>query len=111
MVIDFNSRDKRKMNWLQIVILILNLLKQAKSANSQQEFVSAAQAAGSPFAANGAILKFIWEHREEIMAFFMSLFASSTTFRAPSTPGASSMVDSSGSEEAEVLALLEELKS
>ena len=99
------------MQWLSIVLMILKLLKQAKSANSQQEFVSAVQSTNSPLAANGTVLKFIWEHREEILAFFMSLFSQSSIFRAPPTPGTASAVAEGVSEEAEVLALVEELKS
>ncbi len=97
------------MQWLSIVLMILKLLKQAKAAESQQEFVSAAQEANSPLAANGVILKFIWEHREEILAFFMSLFAQPTVFHAPSTPG--EPVGVTTSQEDEIRALVEELKS
>lgn len=96
------------MNWLQIVLLILKLLQQAKQANSQQEFVSAVQEANSPLAANGVFLKFLWEHREEILAFFMSIFGQPAVFKAPPTPGTANV---EVSQEAEVLALVEELKS
>lgn len=99
------------MQWLSIVLMILKLLRQAKSANSQEEFVSAAQASNSPLAANGVILQWFWDHREEIAAFIMTFFTKPSTFHAPPTPGTSSMVDGSGGEEAEVLALLEELKA
>lgn len=99
------------MQWLSIVLMILKLLKQAKSANSQQEFVSAAQAENGSLAANGAILQWIWDNREQIIAFVMTFFANSSVFRAPPTPGTASAISGEGSEEAEVLALVEELKS
>ena len=95
------------MQWLSIVLMILKLLKQAKAAESQEQFVSAAQASGGPLAANGQILKWIWDHREEIIAFVMTFFAQPAIFRAPPTPGTAS---AEVSEEAEVLALVEELK-
>ena len=99
------------MNWLQVVLLILKLLKQAKSASSHQEFVSSVQSVHAPLAANGAILQWIWDNREQIIAFVMTFFANPAIFRAPPTPGTASVVSGEGSEEAEVLALVEELKS
>ena len=96
------------MQCLSIVLMILKLLKQAKAAESQEQFVSAAQASGGPLAANGQILKWIWDHREEIIAFVMSFFAQPNIFHAPSAPGSAASVEES--QEAQVLALVEELK-
>lgn len=96
------------MQWLSIVLMILKLLKQAKSATSEQEFVASVQSQNGPLAANGEILKWIWDHREEILAFVMTFFAQPAIFRAPPTPGTAS---AEVSEEAEVLALVEDLKS
>lgn len=95
------------MQWLQIVLLILKLLRQAKSATSAEQFVQSVQAEQGPMAANGEFLRWLWENRQEIIDFIMSFFATSDTFRAPPVPGAESAVRD---DEAEVLALLEELK-
>lgn len=100
------------MQWLSIVLMILKLLKQAKEAESKREFVSAAEAANSPFAANGAILQWFWDHREEIIALIVAFFEKSPTiFRASPIPGESAAITSDDSQVSEVLALVEELKS
>lgn len=57
------------MNWLQVVLLILKLLQQAKSANSADAFATEAGAVG----ANGEILKWVWEHRQEIIDFISTI--------------------------------------
>ena len=103
------------MPWLQIALLIFKLLKLAKSANSQEEFVNAAQASNSPLAANGAFLRLLWENRAEIIAEVIRLytlfFAKPDVFHAPPAPGAAGMVDSASNQEAEIQSLVEELKN
>lgn len=96
------------MQWLSVVLMILKVLKQAKLANSEQEFVAAVQSQNSPLAANGVILKFLWDHREEIIELIMRFFVQPATFQAPPTPGTANM--EATTDEAEVLALVEELK-
>lgn len=99
------------MQWLTIVLMILKLLKQAKAAESQEQFVASVQASNSPLAANGAILQWFWDHREELIAFIMAFFAQPNVFHAPPAPGVEASVESEEVEEAEALALVEELKS
>ena len=83
------------MNVLQIVLLILKLLQQAKQADTAESFVASTGAVG----ANGEILKWIWEHRQEILD-FISMF-----FSKPQN-----VVGSDGTA-SEVQSLIEELKS
>jgi hypothetical protein len=95
-VIDFNSRDNRKMNWLQIVILILNLLKQAKQHESAEGFAASAGAVG----ANGDLLKWVWANRQAIVDFLNMLINFAP---GPAVMGSSASV-------AEVRAWIAELK-
>lgn len=60
------------MSWLQIVLLILQLLKQLKSSSSSDAFVEAMQANGSPLA-SGDLLKWLWENREKIIEIVLKL--------------------------------------
>lgn len=83
------------MNVLQIVLLILKLLQQAKQADSAEAFATNAGAVG----ANGEILKWLWEHRQEILDFFSMFFSKPQN-----------VVGSDGTA-SEVQSLLEELKS
>ena len=82
------------MNWLQIVLLVLKLLQQAKQHETAEGFAASSGAVG----ANGEILKWVWEHRQEIID-FISMF-----FKSPQN-----VVGSSGVDEAQ--SIIEELKS
>ena len=87
------------MPWVQIALLIFRFLQQVKRAESAEALVASTGAVG----ANGDILRFFWEHREEIIALVMKLFNSNqgnSTVGATDDPAA-----------AEVSALIEELKS
>lgn len=57
------------MSWLQIVLLILKLLQQAKQAGSAESFAASTGAVG----ANGELLKWLWENRKEIVEFISTL--------------------------------------
>lgn len=59
------------MNWLQIALLILNVLRGLKKAGSKQEFL--AMSSTEPLAANGDFLRLLWENREQILAFIMMI--------------------------------------
>ncbi len=67
------------MAWLQIVLFILKLLQDAKQHNSAESFAASRPDVG----ANGEILKWIWEHRQEIIDFVL------TFFNAPQPMGSS----------------------
>lgn len=60
------------MSWLQIVLLVLQLLKQLKSSTSAEVFVEQAQASGISLA-NGDLLKWLWENREQIIEIVLKL--------------------------------------
>lgn len=59
------------MNWLQIALLVLNVLRGLKKADSQDEFL--AMSSTTRLAANGDFLRLLWENREQILAFIMML--------------------------------------
>lgn len=61
------------MNWVQLVILILQLLKQLKSSQSADEFASRVEASFQLPSANGDLLKWLWEHREQIIELVLKL--------------------------------------
>ena len=60
------------MSLLQIVLLVLQLLKQLKSSTSAEVFVEQAQASGISLA-NGDLLKWLWENREQIIEIVLKL--------------------------------------
>jgi hypothetical protein len=60
------------MSWLQIVLLVLQLLRQLKSSTSAEVFVEQAQASGISLA-NGDLLKWLWENREQIIEIVLKL--------------------------------------
>lgn len=61
------------MNWVQLVILILQLLKQFQGSQSADEFASQVEASGQLPSASGDLLKWIWENREQILEFVLKL--------------------------------------
>lgn len=81
------------MPWLQIILLILKLLKEAKQANSAETFAASSTA----LTANGDLLKLLWEHRQEIIDFIMSFF------KTPQMMGSTET-------QAEINSLVEDLK-
>ncbi len=81
------------MPWLQIVLFILKLLKEAKQANSAETFAASSTA----LTANGDLLKLLWEHRQEIIDFVL------TFFNTPQPMGSSDL-------QTEINSLVEELK-
>ena len=60
------------MSWLQIVLLVLQLLKQLKSSASSEQFVESMQSRGFTLA-NGDLLKWLWENREQIIEIILKL--------------------------------------
>lgn len=60
------------MSWLQIVLLVLQLLKQLKSSASSEQFVEEMQSRGYTLA-NGDLLKWLWENREKIIEIVLKL--------------------------------------
>lgn len=59
------------MNWVQLLILILELLKQFKDAQSEEAAMAAASIMAPEM--SGDLLKWLWENREEILAFILKL--------------------------------------
>jgi hypothetical protein len=53
------------MNWFQLALLILQLLKQFKGSANSEQFVENMQSSGIPLA-NGDLLRWLWENREKI---------------------------------------------
>lgn len=73
------------MNWLQIVLLVLNVLRGLKKSGSQEEFL--AMESTTRLGANGDFLRLLWENREQILAFIMMLI------NLKSQPAPSAMLD------------------
>ena len=57
------------MTWVQIVLLILQILKQLKGSESAEAFALAARDNGQLPTASGEFLKWLWENREQIIEF------------------------------------------
>lgn len=57
------------MTWVQIVLLVLQILKQLKGSESSQAFAESVAANGQLPAASGEFLKWLWENREQIIEF------------------------------------------
>ncbi len=85
------------MNWLQIVLLVLKLLQQAKQHETAEGFAASSGAVG----ANGEILKWVWEHRQEIIDFISTII----NF-IPNTPTVGASGDS-----VDLRAMIDDLKS
>ena len=73
------------MNWLQLAIMMFGLLRDLRKSSSVEEFSQSPSAIKSE--ANGALLTWIWEHREELIAFAVMLFERFSK-PAPGTPQA-----------------------
>lgn len=65
------------MNWVMLLSVILKILEQLKKSDSEQEFVAACsevQGYGDmPFSADGKLLRWIWENREQILNFVLQI--------------------------------------
>lgn len=57
------------MTWVQIVLLILQILKQLKGSDSAEAFSASVVAGGKLPAASGDFLKWLWENRQQIIEF------------------------------------------
>jgi hypothetical protein len=55
------------MGWFQIALLVLQLLRQFKTALTAEEFITGVQASGVAPTANGDFLRWIWENREKVI--------------------------------------------
>ncbi len=78
------------MSWLQIVLLVLQLLKQLKGSESSEAFSESVQANGQLPAASGEFLKWIWENREQIIEFVKIIVG-----MFPQTPPATTLAEES----------------
>ena len=70
------------MPWLQIVLFILKLLQDAKQHDSAESFAASRPEMG----ANGEILKWLWEHRQEILDFLLPFFTQPQLMGASDDP-------------------------
>lgn len=61
------------MTWVQIILLVLQLLKQFKDSESAEVFAADVQASGLAPQVNGDVLKWLWENREQIIQFVLTL--------------------------------------
>lgn len=61
------------MNWVQIVLLILKLLRDLQNSQSQEAFADSASA-NALVGGNGELLKWLWENREQVIEFVKQLF-------------------------------------
>ena len=57
------------MTWVQIVLLILQILKQLKGSESADSFTASIKANGQLPTASGEFLKWLWENRDQIIEF------------------------------------------
>lgn len=96
------------MNWLQIVIMIAGLLRELKKSNSREEFQAGPQALKAESLGSGQLLNWLWENREQIIAFAVMLFE---RFSSPPSTEPQAMTDGTESPEAEAKAQLEGLAS
>ena len=78
------------MTWVQIVLLILQILKQLKGSESADAFAESVAAGGQLPAANGDFLKWLWENREQIIEFVRIIVG-----MFPQSPPATTLADES----------------
>jgi hypothetical protein len=78
------------MTWVQIVLLILQILKQLKGSKSAESFASSVQAGGQLPSASGDFLKWLWENREQIIEFVKIIVG-----MFPQAPPATTLADES----------------
>lgn len=64
------------MKWIQLAMLLVKLLRELQNSSSIEEFKSSPTAIKASAFGDGTILSKLWEHREEILAFFLMLFES-----------------------------------
>lgn len=57
------------MTWVQIVLLVLQILKQLKGSESADSFTASVRANSQLPTASGEFLKWLWENREQIIEF------------------------------------------
>lgn len=76
------------MSWLQIVLLVLQLLKQFKGSGSAEQFAADVQASGQLPSASGDFLKWLWENKEQIIEFVKVIIG-----MFPTNPPATTMSD------------------
>lgn len=87
------------MPWLQIALLILQLLKQFKGSVDAEQFATDVQASGSLPQANGEFLKWLWENRQQILEFIKMLID-----MVPTNPPATTLA-----EETDIMAQIDAL--
>jgi hypothetical protein len=75
------------MNWFQLALLILQLLKQFKGSADAEQFVENMQASGTPLA-NGDLLRWLWENREKIAEIIKMIIG-----MIPASPPATTLSD------------------
>lgn len=68
------------MNWIKLALFIFNLLRELKKNQSVEEFSSSPAAVRSE--ARGDLLKWMWENKDQIIAFAVMLFE---MFNKPTT--------------------------
>lgn len=78
------------MTWVQIVLLILQILKQLKGSETAEAFSTAVVAGGKLPAASGDFLKWLWENREQIIEFVRIIVG-----MFPQTPPATTLAEES----------------
>ena len=59
------------MNWFQIVLMIIGLLRDLKRSGDRQAF--AATATGQAVGGDGKLIDWLWENREEILEFVLKI--------------------------------------
>lgn len=64
------------MNWMQLALMIISLIRALKKSESGAAFAASApaQKLQSRFNLGGDFLEKIWENREEILEFIIKLF-------------------------------------
>jgi len=61
------------MPWVQLAMLILQLLRELKGSKSLEEFSASPCAAGPLIGGNGKLIEWIWENREQLIEFIFTL--------------------------------------
>lgn len=59
------------MNWVQVVLLIMSLLRSLQQSETAEAFCSSSAAAR--IGADRELLNWLWENREQIIAFILQL--------------------------------------
>ena len=71
------------MNWLKLALLIIGLLRDLRDSNTLQELKASPRGVKAEALGDGTFLTWLWENREQIMAFANMIFGNFGSYPPP----------------------------